>query len=1291
MNYKKDQIEICIKVLESFEKYINNSLDSGIIQHFKFKRKNFSGSTAVLINSLENLISDLDFVTNNYRKLNFTEDFSSFIDDISETKECLKIKSKTELNNQIVKLLKLASFLLGQYDCFQLKDIENKIRILVDISNQDQFNFNIHSDQLSIQIEKLEYFVNLFISTTVSPHVFEGLPVEPPFKHEKNINQRVISKDLRATFKYALDELLLIQNDPNAKIRIKKLLSKEIVIQVGAKSFYYINDVNWQGWIYNGKPSKKIFKDLLVYEIPGIISGLVHDLRNALKYSDTLNKTFEEALSTARKERAAVIDVNVQHYSGWPIDERAFKTLKSRYKGIILGLFASLVLFIIIGFYIDISFISPFVIIDTTILWTIIIMMGYLVYLCINGFVGHSGSFRINKNDIIDLYEDINIRRAIGQLNNNFGSRFSENILIKNHDNVETYCSLLIRNLQKNRKIDLIRKYELFVKENYSNDAVLIEIIVKILEKQEKSSFDKQLINEIFPLQLIIIPAVNDVHVVELINNKVKNTNYPNTIFLLALEERDIKTVDLINNAIANNEFADNVFPYFGPIELSNFPGQQRKPRNKPKNVNKTFSHFLAGIDGLFDIGQLDKRKPDYVMIWDLEDDPGSAQLWSMIVANITIQSTISDIFDIITNNGGSYDLDKLRNIKTQYPEVYKNVKRFGIDLLLISRLLNQYRKVTRKLENSLYRNNEILLNQLIQELKVNADIDLLENLKNQKDQILHKEGGKYTYEINIENYKIAIDNKIAKLHHKYSSENSYIKEEFTRRTMPADTQGILVARMYGESPMSHLEWVLWFDLILPGLMRFKFDYTIIPGIIIGAIYGGITGGVGQSFLFAFLGFLAGFGLGEMLIFFGIDTRNKVGLSFSAGTTNNFHFDTLVDNISLFPEYNVAEDWSIALRLAKYKCRSLLINGYNTPTFEDSLAPLGPRMWAQHSRWMGGHFQSFPQIFIGVRKAIQQFNVANWIHSFFCFFVLSIAPLFTAYAILKSLFAVFIKYMFELSTSYFPFFSESLYSIKIFFSELTWWIPDDGFTGLILILTGPLLIIILGTILIIRSRPDDRIMVKKSIEDLTRQLEEYENNKNPDIERLKQDILYLQNLANSFENVKGQNEINIILQSMQQKYEMLLCNEKIGKIHCFWDDPGNFKILIGIIKHDSINCSNKLMNLADLLNIKLNEKIDLDIKRLKNKIKKCDNGELNLGFSRIRIGQYPYAIISKHFLNFGMVYYYLHTFMSVFMYFGQMNKEMDSMWRQTGHRLYGKSYFRKLRKELKIQSKRINK
>jgi len=166
----------------------------------------------------------------------------------------------------------------------------------------------------------------------------------------------------------------------------------------------------------------------------------------------------------------------------------------------------------------------------------------------------------------------------------------------------------------------------------------LINKLYDVITKDNKSVKEKELIKEIFPFQLIIIPAVNDKNVIELVNNKVLNCDYPNVLFVVAIEERDLFSQQQIYKAINDGTLAKGVKHYVGTIELSNFPDQLRKPLNKPKNLNKTLSSLLSQLEGISEEDLIKKGDyPEYLMIWELEDDPGTNQLWSMIIANSMI------------------------------------------------------------------------------------------------------------------------------------------------------------------------------------------------------------------------------------------------------------------------------------------------------------------------------------------------------------------------------------------------------------------------------------------------------------------------------------------------------------------------------------------------------------------------------------------------------------------------------------------------------------------------------
>jgi hypothetical protein len=477
---------------------------------------------------------------------------------------------------------------------------------------------------------------------------------------------------------------------------------------------------------------------------------------------------------------------------------------------------------------------------------------------------------------------------------------------------------------------------------------------------------------------------------------------------------------------------------------------------------------------------------------------------------------------------------------------------------------------------------------------------------------------------------------------------------------------------------MSPLEWEFWFDLALPGLMSFKFDKLIIPIALIGAIVGGIFGGIPGILIGLFLSGVTGYLLGKLLLLLGIDTQNKVALSYSAGTTNNYNFDTLIYDISAYPEYNVAEDWAVAIVLARKKYQGLLINGYETPTYEDSLAPLGPPMWAQRSRWLGGHFQSFPQIFVSMRSIFRDFGFFNWLHSFVLLVLFSFTPLLAGYFMIKFLFFYLVAGFLNLGL-YFNWnvFSEICSSIKNYLSLINWWIPDS-LSGLILLFIGPLVIIGLGIIPILIARPDENIMIDKSIDDLKRNLKELQLGHNVDILKLKKDIDQLSHFDIAFEQNKNEQFLKQKMNSLIENQDLTYEKKKRKKISTFWDDPAVNKSLLKIYAKADIETSLKFEKVAQLLNQKFDDLINEDIRKLEKRIKKLEAGR----FFFFDLGRKDYSKTIRLIMNFGMVYYYYHCFFAVVLYFNQIRNEMDNQWIQTAHRSYGMVYNKKLKKEM---------
>jgi len=93
---------------------------------------------------------------------------------------------------------------------------------------------------------------------------------------------------------------------------------------------------------------------------------------------------------------------------------------------------------------------------------------------------------------------------------------------------------------------------------------------------------------------------------------------------------------------------------------------------------------------------------------------------------------------------------------------------------------------------------------------------------------------------------------------------------------------------------------------------------------------------------------------------------------------------------------------------------------------------------------------------------------------------------------------------------------------------------------------------------------------------------------------------------------------------------------------------------------------------------KFNEFILKDINKIEKKIENIEKGKI-LG---LNIGKYNYSILIRIIMNFGMVYYYLHSIPSTLLYFKQIWFEMDNQWRQTKHRDYASVYYKAVRKIL---------
>jgi len=1043
---------------------------------------------------IENLTAELQSLRDEVIALDYCCDKPQLSDVLlSHVAELVRLINSSDLNYAEIKdtLVSIRSLFLNE-NSTQFDWVIGRIDDLM--SFNDDFN---NQSFLSI----INDFISFLFFCTCNIPLFRNIPVEPEFGTINRIESpRIAYKNFLNGIHEAIDELQQILIG-DLSIRSFKLPNGAMKLQVECI------DKNWG--------SRKIFKDLLVEQTHILTFSLLNDLVQIDAIYKSGDKTFNEALLSIRLLRKCCIERNVQAFMGWSDKTNSFKSIKSIYSKpfmfLVLMVFTGV---LITGFCLKKSItLFLFQSVDTIVSIILFGVLFYLIYLIIYGLLSKSGRFEIDAQDILNHSPN----ELLTEINNK--SKKTTHIeLLKAADNLKVKLAIYLKHIQPSKKEWLAQALKLAIE----SESIVLEHITSIIQKSDKSDIEKRIIEEIFPLQLIIIPAVNDENLVELINGKVRSTDYPNVKFLIALEERDIKSLRLIYEAIHLGRLALGLTCFFAPAELMNAPDQQRKPLNKPKNVNKTLAHFLNQLEGITN-GEFSKeilQTPDLIMIWDLEDDPGQNQLWSMIIAHTMISSTIDQVLSRSesADEENGYRSLSLNDLSRTNNELHKNAIRFGIDLKLPHDLESYYKRGLKKFDNK----TDEGIEGLVFELGVKADIDLY--IRAKTELVYLERSGPKDENSTKENSKVVQKGLLARISNKYASADNFVSEEFRRRMTPADIQGILIARMYGESPMSPLEWEFWFDLVLPGLLSYKFDKLILPLSLIGAIAGG--------FLFGVIGIIGGlismgilgYAIGSLLLKLNIDVRNKVGLSFSAGTTNNFDFKTLVYNISAYPEYNIAEDWSIALELSKMKYRSLLVNGYGTPTYEDSLAPLGPPMWSQHSRWMGGHIQSFPQVLINPKELFKSFGLYNWFHSFVLIVLFSFTPILAGYAVLKLIiygFVVLLSYGFLFLG--FNSYSALFLTAKDFIYNLTWWVPDNLISGLFFLLVGPIAIIILGMIPILWKRPDDAGMVEKSIEDLKRRKDELKQYKNRDIQNIVKYIEEIRWISDDKEEKEGGN------------------------------------------------------------------------------------------------------------------------------------------------------------------------
>lgn len=1235
MEYIKDQRILggIIKITQ-YKDRIGNLLNKAHLQLIQKEEKEIIiGSLIEELQSIRDEVMVIDYFQENAKLSN---DLFLYGLDLNELLSFSGIR-----NTELIKTLEKIRNLLMTANSTRLDWLIGRIDGL--INYKEDFN----NPSFLFMIRDFIYF--LFFCTCNIP-LFNDIPVEPEFGTINRIETpRIAFKNFLSGIHKAVDELqhILISD---LTIRSLKLPNGTMKIQVECIRKGNDDDLNRRNW-----GSRKIYKDLLIEQTHILTFSLLNDLVQIDTICTSGKKTMNEALTSIRLQRKFCIERNVQAFMGWSDRSNSYQSIKSIYQRpfTILALLVFAGLFII-GFYMKRNIaLFLFQSIDTLVSIILFGVLFYLLYLIIYGRLSKNGQFEINVKDILQ-----HVPNELQAIINHNSKKQNQKELLKTVDNLNVKLAIYFHYLHPSKKVWLTQTLNL----GNQSDTLLLEHITAIIQKSEKSKIEQCIIEEIFSKQLIIIPAVYDENLVELINRKVRSTDYPNVKFLIALEERDTKSLHLIHEAIHQGKLASELTCFFGPAELVNNPDQQRKPLNKPKNVNKTLSHFLNQLEGIIedDHSSKNQKKPDFIMIWDLEDDPGQNQLWSMIIAHTMISSTIDQVLC------KSESLDKenffgslsCKELTRTDKELYKNVIRFGMDLKLPCILEYQYKKALKKKVN----NTKEEIEGLINELGIKADIDLWNRAKTELDYLEQSvaENENTNKEKSIEVQR-ALLSQIA---NKYATIESFVCEEFRRRMMPADIQGILIARMYGESPLSPLEWEFWFDLVLPGLLSYKFDKLILPLSLLGAIVGGfLLGAIGVMGGALSMGVL-GYALGSLLLKLNIDVRNKVGLSFSAGTTNNFDFKTLIYTVSAYPEYNIAEDWSIALELNKMKYRSLLVNGYGTPTYEDSLAPLGPPMWSQHSRWMGGHIQSFPQVLINPKEILKSYGLSNWFHSFVLIVLFSLTPILAGYAVLKLIFygmVIIISegFLFMGLSSY----SDLFINAKDFIVNLTWWVPDNLISGLFFLLIGPITIIILGMIPILWKRPDDAIMVEKSIEDLKRKKEELRQFKNKDIQNIIKYIKEIRWIAEDKEDKEGEN-------SNAQSNGYLLASDT----NPIWNST--FISVFGKNTKYHIKNEAHLERIVNATKAGLHSLLQKDVEALEKRIIQLEEGQI---FHRM-YGAQKYSLAVRFTMNFGMIYYYLHSTFAIILYIKQMNQELDNQWRQTNHRTYGKAYYKKIQK-----------
>ena len=1196
-----------------------------------------------------------------------------------------------------------------------LRGLEYKTKEAIDIANQILVS-NKKASKPVIQeavralknaIEEIEKSLEAGSLNNFDEMIFEDLPQENAFGEPKeHVLPRLIYKSLLPTLSYAKKELEVILERQDVKIKSLLLVNGNRKLQVGSREFELVKAKGWQGWIIKDMATAKkyVYKDLVIEEVPGILSGLAQDLKITQNIMRERGATIGKAFEQARKRRAAIIERSVNLYEGWAPEERAFKTLRSRY--LLPLLTTSLIsLAALVGFGYFIAgglFFPPLRIVDTAISWTLIGILAYLAYLSIYGLFSESGRFKVYKDDLIKAIPK-NILLGVLSQKTKQKLEISDDTLLSNKEIIDVLnkdeflnlisnpianISLLVNNLPRKKLLDIALKLGINIDEIPKKEIAsrVLKIAIDLFQRsKELNDNEHRILQEIFPQQAIIIPAVNDPNVIELVSQKIASVNYPNVIFFLALEERDRRTLEIVQKAQEEGKLPFNVIPYFGPVLGPNEPGKQHKPLSKPKTVNNILAQIQAITEGLIEDPPIKLSKlPDFMMIWDLEDDPAELQIWSMLIADLMIKSTFEDLIARMeTDKGFNPDRIKPRLLKTDDPELYKQALRWGIDLNLPAKLKKAYLTAFKQIENRDSDLKEKPL-RLVMRMGIKSDLNSLKQVERGYEEISFIQKRNHQYDPDpkklMENYGKILE----ELSHKYSSSEQFVLSEFERRTIPANYQGILIIKMFGENPLSPLEWVLWFKLILRGLAAYRYDVVIFPLMVLGACLGygflhfyGAIGGL-------ILGGLTGVILGRIVLSLGIDLRNKISLAFSAGTTNNFHFPILIYQLSAYPEYNVAEDWAIALKMAKMKSRTLLVDTYKTPTYEESLPQLGLRArssirwWTQHSRWLGGHFQSIPQILHKPFESIKEFGPINFMHSFILVIALSLNSLLFGYVFLRTFCWLAILGISTLAQFFnIPSVFEVTQNILSQLHNLFWWLPINPVLGLSLFILGPTVVISLGIFAILKERPDEEELVDKSIADLKRIAEEFRNRNNSDIGAVLRGVQDLYNIADELEAEGSNKTLLEIAESLEQGRDINIPAKEIA-VRSLWQ---NSKLRPALVRKLRILAKRQkpweeLRNTANKIKEELDKEIQIEVTKLESKIAQIEQGRLFLGLFSIKIGKIRYTRLKKIIMNFAMPFYYLHMLPATILYFSQIYKGMDSQWRQTLHRTYGERYIK---------------